>query len=184
MKKAISRRLFLANTTVASTGIALLSSTSVLNALTIEASPFDGYNPYASKNADMRSNTLIGKHITVTGKVYDKNTLEVLPNTMVEVWHLSPNSTKYRHRAKLTTDNEGNYTFKTDIPNREQGKIPRINFKVSTKSQSQDTALFFNEFGAYISGEHWEKNKVLEDKLFPEKKERLDHSKITFNLSI
>ena len=51
---------------------------------------------------------------------------------------------------------------------------------MSTKSQSQDTALFFNDFGAYISGEHWEKNKVLEDKLFPEKKERLDHSKISW----
>lgn len=184
MKNPISRRLFLANTTVASTGIALLSSTSVLNALTKDQSPFKGYNPYAEEKTDLRTSGFAGEHVTVKGKVYDKTGTFSIANATIEVWHLSPNSSKYRHMAKLKTNSAGEYRFITDFPNREPGKIPRIYFKISNKERSYFTELSLNQFGAYISGKHWEQNNQLGKKLFPKKESFLNHSTIKFNISI
>ena len=184
MKNSISRRLFLENTSKFSTGIVLLSSTSVLNALTNNESPFEGYNPYADKKTDLRTSGIFDEHVTVKGKIYDELGSYTIPNASIEVWHLSPNSNKYRHMAKLKTNELGEYQFITDFPNREPGKMSRIYYKISNKERSYFTEISMNQFGAYISGEHWAKNKRLGEKLFPEKDTFLNHTTITFNLSI
>ena len=183
MKNAISRRFFLERTTAASTGIALLSSTSLINALTKDASPFEGYNPYAEEKTDLRTSGFGGEHLTVKGKIFDRTGTFSVPNANVEVWHLSPNSSKIRHMAKLKTNNDGEYKFITDFPNREYGKMPRIFFKITTEDQPYYTELLITDIGAYITGKHWEENKQLKDKLFPEKETFLNHSTITFNIS-
>lgn len=184
MKNNTSRRLFLRNTAIATTGMALLSSSSVLHAMTNEESPFKGYNPYAEEKTDLRSSSLFGKHITVKGKIFDKSGKLPLANTKVEVWHLSPNSKKYRHRAILTTNSSGEYQFITDFPNREYGSSPKIFYKVSNKEATYFTELFVNDYGANISGKHWEKNNQLGEKLFPIKETFLNQTTFTFNLSI
>ena len=182
MKNSISRRLFLTNTAVASTGITLLSSTTVLNAFTTNESPFKGYNPYAEEKTDLRTSGFAGEHLTVKGRVYDKTGTLAVPNALIEVWHLSPNSTKYRHMAKLKTNSDGEYSFITDFPNKEPGKLSRIYFKVSNKQTSYFTQVYMNQYGAYISGEHWQENNQLGRKLFPEKETFLNHNTIKFNI--
>ena len=184
MKNNTSRRLFLRNTAIATTGMALLSSNAVLHAMTKKESPFNGYNPYAEETTDLRSSSIFGKHITVKGKIYDKSGNFPLANTKVEVWHLSPNSKKYRHRAILTTNSLGEYQFITDFPNREYGKSPRIFFKVSKNEASYFTELFVSDFGANISGKHWEENNQLGKELFPKKETFLDQTTFTFNISL
>lgn len=184
MKNAISRRFFLGRTTAVSTGIALLSSTSLINALTKDASHFEGYNPYAEEKTDLRTSGYGGEHVTVKGKVFDKTGTFTIPNANLEVWHLSPNSSKYRHMAKLKTNSDGEYRFITDFPNNEKGKAARIYFKISNNEKSYFTEVYLNQFGAYISGEHWKQNNQLGKKLFPKKETFLNHSTITFNLSI
>ena len=81
-----------------------------------------------------------------------------LPNTLLEVWHLSPNSTKFKHKAQLKTNENGEYQFITDFPNKEVGKMPRIYFKISTNNDSYFTEVSITDFGAYVSDIHWTRN--------------------------
>lgn len=184
MKSHPSRRLFLRNSAIATTGIALFSSTTFANTFTSDDSPFEGYNPYAEEKTDLRTSSLFGKHLQIKGEIFDTTGTFPLSNATIEVWHLSPNSTKFKHRAKLKTNSFGEYSFVTDFPNREKSKIPRIYFKVSNGNNVCFTELFVNDFGASITGKHWEKNKQLGEKLFPLKTGALNASSIIFNISI
>ena len=182
MEKTTPRRTFLSKTFMASAVLALASSTSVVNAFSSNNSPFKGYNPFAEYKTDLRT-SLVGKHVQVKGQIFDATGKHFLPNAKLEVWHLSPNSKKFEHRAILQTDSDGSYQFITDYPEREIGKMPRIYFRVSKDSNSYFTELSFNEQGAFISGKHWEENHQLGDKLlFPTHTNFLNHSTFQFNI--
>lgn len=182
MKINSSRRLFLQRSMLATTGVALLT-TGITQAFTT-ASPYEGYNPYTEEKNDLRFSSILGKHVTVKGKVYDKSGAIPISNTIIEVWHLSPNSKKYRHKAQLRTNEIGEYQFITDFPNNVEGKMPRIYFKISSKNDSYFTELAITDFGAHISDKHWVKNKVLGKKMFPTHKTLFNQTHIIFNLSI
>ncbi|MEH6538406.1 MAG: hypothetical protein V7719_18570 [Psychroserpens sp.] len=184
MKNSISRRWFLENMTMATTGIALISSSSIVNAFNREDYSFEGYNPYVSSKTDLRSALSIGRPIVVKGTLYNSNGTIPVSGATFEVWHLSPHSKKYRHRGKFKTDTSGNYKFITDPPNREKGKMSRIFFKVTSDNKSHFTELLISDSGAFITGKHWEKNNQLGSNLFPKKETFLSHSQITFNISI
>jgi hypothetical protein len=183
MKKTTSRRLFLRNSTFAITGLTVLTPT-LSNAMISSDCPYLGYNPYAESKSDLRTGVFNLNSIAVKGTIYKKDGLTPIKNATVEVWHLSPNSSKYRHRAKIIADGEGNYEFITDFPNKEEGKCSRIYFKVSNKGTASFTELVLNTSGPHITAEHWEKNRLLGDKLFPKKEESLNQSIIQFNISI
>ncbi|HNP69393.1 MAG TPA: hypothetical protein PKH16_15910 [Aequorivita sp.] len=182
MKNTTSRRLFMRNSAFAITGLAVLTPT-ITSAFTSE-SPYSGYNPYAETKTDLRSGVFSSNSVAIKGTLYDKNGITPLKNATVEVWHLSPNSSKYRHRAKLKTDDEGNYQFITDFPNKEKGKSARIYFKVSSSENISFTELALTEQGAHITSEHWEKNRNLGEKLFPQKETFLGETTIHFNFSV
>ncbi len=183
MKNSTSRRLFMRNSAFAITGLAVLTPT-VTSAFTTSESPYLGYNPYAETKTDLRTGIFNSRSVTVKGTIYEKDGATPLRNATVEVWHLSPNSSKYRHRAKLKTDDEGNYQFITDFPNKEEGKSARIYFKASDSENFHFTELILNNFGAHITGEHWVKNSNLREKLFPRKETFLGETTIHFNLSV
>ena len=184
MKNIPSRRLFLRKSAIATAGVALLSSSSIATTLTNNNSPFDGYNPYTEENTDLRVASFNGKHLNVKGKIYDKTGTFPLSNATIEIWHLSPNSNSYKHHAKLKTDTNGQYNFVTDFPNRENGKMPRIYFKLSNNNTIYFTELLVNDFGAHITDKHWEENNQLGDKLFPLKVGSTKSSTVEFNVSI
>ena len=98
--------------------------------MTFDECQFRGYNPYAESKTDLRASKWFGNHLMVSGKVYKKNNQIPMEELRLEVWHLSPNSTKYRHQAKLITNEAGEYSFITDFPGREAGKMSRIYFKL------------------------------------------------------
>ena len=131
MKTNTSRRLFLQRSVLATTGIALLIS-GISHAYSAK-SPFEGYNPYAEEKNDLRISSILGKHVSVKGKVFDKSGTIPISNALIEVWHISPNSKKFKHKAKLRTNKNGEYQFITDFPNNEEGKMPRIYFKISSE---------------------------------------------------
>lgn len=180
MKNLPSRRLFLQKTAMATTGVALLSSNTVIKAFTKDDSPFSGYNPYVEEKTDLRTSSLFGKHLSVKGHIYNKTGNSTVSNVTIEVWHLSPKSSKYKHQGKMKTNSLGEYSFITDFPNKEFGKTARVYFKVSNNKTTYFTELLVNDFGAHITGKHWEENQQLSDNLFPLK----DNSVITFNISI
>jgi len=181
MKESTSRRLFLQKSAMATTGLALLSS-GVANAFSSEI-PYHGYNPYSEEKTDIRT-TIFEKHVRVKGTVYDKTGTTPLPNALVEVWHLSPNSSKYRHRTKLRTDNQGRYNFITDFPNRETAQVSRIYFKLSHNGNSNYTELAVDQTGASVTSKHWEENQHLGNKIHPSSENFLQTTTINFNVSI
>lgn len=182
MKNSTSRRLFMRNSAFAITGLTVL--TPILSNAFVSESPYLGYNPYAETKNDLRAGIFSANSITVKGTVFEKDGLTPAKNATVEVWHLSPNSSKYRHRAKLKTDGQGNYEFITDFPNREEGKSARIYFKISNIENTSFTELALTENGAHITGEHWAKNTSLGEKLFPRKETFLGDTTINFNISV
>lgn len=183
MKINSSRRKFLQTSALAVSGITLLSSASVVNTLCKEESPYVGYNPFAEEKTDLRT-SVFGNHIQIEGIVYDKTGNTPLTNALIEVWHLSPNSTKYRHRAKLKTNSNGEYRFITDFPQREPAKTPKILFKISHQSKIYFTELAVDHSGAYITSTHWEQSQELGEKLFPVTTKYSNNSNINFNLLI
>ena len=183
MKNTTSRRLFLRNSAFAITGIAVISPT-ITTAFNSDASPYLGYNPYAERKTDLRSGILSLNPVTVRGTIYQSDGVTPVTNATVEVWHLSPNSAKYRHRAKIIANEQGNYEFITDFINREKGKNARIYFKISSTEKTSFTELLLNNSGAHITSEHWERNQKLGTKLFPERTVSMDQTHIQFNISI
>lgn len=181
MNNYTHRRAFLQRTLLAASGLGLLS-TSAIQGMTA-TSPFEGYNPFAEEKTDLRTQ-FFGDQIRVKGKLFDAATLHALSNTTIEVWHLSPNSNKYRHRAKLRTDENGHYSFITDYPNREAGRLPRIYFKVTKGDKSVFTDLMIGAVIPHISGEHWLANQHLGESVYPTSKKVLNTTTINFNLSI
>lgn len=181
MKESASRRLFLQKTAMASTGLALISS-DVVFAFTSEA-PYDGYNPYSEEKTDLRT-TIFDKHVRVNGIVYDKTGTTPLDGATIEVWHMSPHSNKYRHRAKLKSNTEGKYNFITDFPNKAESLTARIYFKINYNGDSYFTELAIGEQSVNITSKHWEENQHLKDKLFPTSEHFLNTTTINFNVSI
>ena len=187
MEKITPRRAFLGKALMATAGIASISSTSTLRAFTGNESPFEGYNPFVVVKNDLRTfpSSPFGEYFEVNGKIYNAEGTRPLSNCSIEVWHLSPNSSKYRHRAKFYSNELGEYRFITDRPNRKLGKNYKIYFKVTKGDTSYFTELSFNNTQAFISGKHWEKNHQLGDELlFPKKATASNKTTIAFNISL
>lgn len=182
MNKTTSRRNFMRNSAYAITGLAVLTPT--LTSAFAPSNPFMGYNQYAETKSDLRTGWHNGTSVTVKGTIFNEDGSIPMEGALVEVWHLSPNSSKYRHQAKLHADEYGNYQFITDFPNREEGKNARIYFKVSTDTNTRFTELLLNSTGPQITADHWKEHNKLGNKLFPKKEDFLNQSIINFNISI
>lgn len=184
MEKNYPRRLFLGKSLLVATGLICVPTGAIAKELGSDSAPFKGYNPYTDYKTDLRT-SLFGKEVSVSGKIYDASGKTTIPNAFVEVWHLSPEKQVYKHRGKMFTDAEGSYQFITDWPNREQGKQRRIYFKVSNAEKTIFTELLLSDFGANITGEHWEANNHIGNELlFPKFEKSFFRTKINFNFSL
>ncbi len=179
-----SRRSFLGKTAVAVAGMTIFSTQETLANLLNNSSPFIGYNPYSELKSDLRTFSGLEKTLKVSGVVYDRDGIKTIPNAKIEVWHLSPNANKYKHRGYFFSDAEGHYTFKTDYPNRTEGKKPRIYFKTTKGNKTSFSELVLDKNCAYITSEHWAENKALKAKLQPKFESTISENKIQFNFTI
>ncbi len=184
MENLYARRNFLKNVGLAASGVAFLSSTSVLQAFDKNDCPYEGYNPYAEEKTDIRKSVFSGNHITVKGKVLTKSNLAPASDATIEVWHLSPNSTKYRHQAKMKVNQDGEYSFLTDFPEKEKGRYAKIFFKVSQGNNITFTELSLTEDNAYINHKHFADHLGLKEQMFPTNKTINNEKVITFNTLI
>ena len=184
MKNMYTKRSFLKNVAFVSTGVAFLSSTSILNAFNGNDCPFDGYNPYSEEKNDLRNFFSSGNTVTVKGTIFNKSNLEELSNATIEVWHLSPNSKKYGHQAKMKVNSNGGYSFITDFPNREIGKSAKVYFKISCNNKVTFTELSMCSNFAYINNKHYTENRVLGEKMLPNNQVINGQRTIDFNIVI
>jgi len=181
MSENLDRRNFIKLTGVASLGAALLaSSNGVASVLDSNNTP-EGYNPYSDFSNDLRTSSL-EKSISVSGKILSKSGLTPQSNALVEVWHLDTRGRKFSHKAKVETDAQGRYKFITNIPGKEDGKARQIAFRVSSKNNSYFTELLIGDEDAHVTSKHWEKNNMLGNGMFPQRKRNSNH--IEFDLCI
>lgn len=121
-----------------------------------EKSPYQGYIPVAPVKEDLRVLTA-GAYLEVWGRVLDSSYKEPISHAGIELWHLSPLSGQFKHRAKLTTGTDGVYRFITDLPNRQKGKDYCVYFKVVYDQNSYFTKLSFNNAGLWLSARYIKK---------------------------
>jgi len=179
-----TRRRFLGKLPLAVIGTTLLSSQLSYAFVTKDDSPFEGYDSNTKDNNDLRSAISSGTTLKVFGTVYGTDGLQVLPNARIEVWHLSPGSNKYDHKGAFSSNANGEYSFRTDMPNRKEGKMPRIFFKISNEGRVVFTELLLNSHDAFITHKHWENNRALNKRLFPVYKKKTWETEIQFNVSV
>lgn len=184
MENLYARRNFLKNVALAASGVAVLSPTSVLQAFNKGDCPYEGYNPFAEEKADMRLSKFSGNHVTIEGKILSKSNLSAASGATLEVWHLSPDSSKYRHQAKIKLDENGAYRFITDFPNKEAGKYPKMFFKISEGNKVVFTELSLTTTDAYINDKHYAENKALKEDMFPTTAYVNNQHVVTFNTLI
>lgn len=180
MENLYARRNFLKNVALATSGVAFLSSTSILQAFNGNEGPYEGYNPFSEEKTDLRLSAFSGNHITIKGKVFNKSGSAV-SQAKVEVWHLSPDSDKFRHQAKMNVDKNGEYSFITDFPDRQPGRYPKIYFKISQGNNVTFTELSLTETNAYINHRHYAQNQVLGNAMFPAEEKIGNQRVVTFN---
>jgi hypothetical protein len=112
--------------------------------------PYPGYSPISAIKNDLRKNRSCPE-ISVRGVISDKLSREVLTNTRIEVWHRSAKGEGEYLRARITTDNYGQYHFHTDWPEREKGKNYSIFFKITYGRTIFFTKMCFNHALALLS---------------------------------
>ncbi len=115
-----------------------------------ELSPYPGYLPIAPVKNDLRVSHS-GSHVQVQGLILGNRGRILNDLVKLEIWHLSPNSKKYNHRAVTFTDEMGNYQFITDLPNREIGHNYKIYLRITSGKRNFFTHLSFNHAAAFIS---------------------------------
>ena len=179
MDTTSSRRGFIRNTSLATLGASLIS-TSAIYALGENVDT--GLSNIDLKPLDMRRSGIFGKHLKVTGILYGSDAKSVVPNSTIEVWHKTDNAFTPTSRTTITTNEKGQYSFLTDMPTRENGKAKRVYFKVKNGAKSYTTELIIHLTGADITSSHWEMSNKLGDKLFPSTEHFLNKTNVNFNL--
>ena len=178
MEKTTPRRTFLSKTFMASAGLALASSTSVVSAFSLNNMPISEHK------VDLRT-SFFEKQIKISGQIFDASGKNTLNSVQLEFWHQSPDSDIVEQRGSLLTDENGRYQLKSDYPSRKNGTAPTVHFKLSKNGMVCETELMVSEFDAFISGEHWEKNNQLKEELLFPKHSKYDlKTEVIFNISL
>ncbi len=175
-----NRRSFLQKAALVTAGITVLSSTQSVANVFKSQSPIAGYNPYTANTTNLRTSFSSAEALKVNGTLLDKYTNLPISNAKIEIWHVSPGSSKVRHRAHFYTNANGNYSFITDMPNRSQEGSPRVNFKITSGDKVIYTQLLIGSCNAYIGHTHWEQQHKHNPAVLPRFKKKSGTSQISF----
>lgn len=179
-KQPSSRRSFLQKAALVTAGATLLSGTKTAASVFNLNANNTGYNPYTDNKTDLRTAFSTAPSVRVQGRVIDKYTQLPLANAKIEVWHISPGSSKVRHRAHFYTDATGAYSFITDEPGKTKEFAQRIHFKISSGSRVEQTQLILGTYNACIDNNHWDRQQAYNNSVLPKVSINGGNKKITF----
>jgi len=139
---------------VSSTGFKLIENNGRIS--TDCASSRDMLGPFFRKDAPERNDlTYLGNdsemELKVRGRIFGTDCEKPLANIEIDIWHCDHKrdydmtSDLYRCRAKLFTNHEGEYWFKTFVPPPYQGRPKHIHYLVHETETHQElvTQLYF-----------------------------------------
>ena len=141
----------------------------------------DILGPFYRENAptryDMTFENLKGNVIELKGKVYQADCKTVIENALVEVWHCDTegdydnDSDAYKHRASWTTNEAGEYAFKTILPGKYlNGQLYRpahIHFRVTASHQKELISQIYFQGDPHIDEDHWASQEKAQHRILP-----------------
>ncbi|BDS10988.1 dioxygenase family protein [Aureispira anguillae] len=175
MKKHKNRRQFLKNATLSVLGInalpTLLKATPKDQAIDKIASctqttedyygegPFYTVNPPNISNNQLANNNEPGTKLIISGRVFNLDCSQVIPNAIVDVWHANDagnyDNSGYNLRGQTLTNNQGFYIFETIKPGRYLNgstfRPSHIHFKITPPNFSTLTTQLYFQGDPYIA---------------------------------
>ena len=115
-----------------------------------DSSPYDGYIPLSLLKSNLRKSNGV-EQLVVNGRIFDKSGKWPVGNAGIEIWHLTPGTKDFKHRAKLISDSTGVFQLITDMPARVRGQNFKIYFKITSGRNSFYTHLSFNHSMAFLA---------------------------------
>lgn len=123
------------------------------------------YRPNAPFRSDLTQKELVGTRIKLKGKVYKSDCVSELKDAMVEIWHCNTlgeydnHSRDFNQRARLKTNNAGEYSFLTILPGKYlNGKLYRpahIHFRVTEKNSKELISQIYFKGDPHIDQDPW-----------------------------
>ena len=135
------------------------------------------YRPKAPTRSDLTYEGLEGSIIELKGQVFQEDCTTPIQNALVEIWHCDTlgaydnDSDEFRCRAKLFTDKDGNYAFKTILPGKYlNGKLYRpahIHFRVTAKNSQELISQIYFHGDPHIEEDHWASQEKAIQRILP-----------------
>lgn len=123
------------------------------------------YRAGAPFRSDLTFAGLKGNRIILKGKVLKSDCITPLNDALVEIWHCNTegeydnDSSEFKHRARLKTNEKGEYSFTTILPgkylNGELYRPSHIHFRVSEKSSSELISQIYFKGDPHIDRDPW-----------------------------
>jgi protocatechuate 3,4-dioxygenase beta subunit len=123
------------------------------------------YRPGAPERADLTYTDLAGSRLRINGKIFKSDCTTPLPGAMIEIWHCNTkgeydnDSSEFRHRAKLITKENGEYSFLTIIPgkylNGELYRPSHIHFRITAKGYKDLVSQIYFDGDPEIAADPW-----------------------------
>lgn len=176
MKPVKNRRQFLRNTALSILGINLIprlsktrehaSSDKIHNCFpTTEdyygEGPFYTANPPSINNNQLASSQEPGQKLILSGRVFNLDCSQVVPNTIIDVWHANDagayDNNGYNLRGQTLTNSQGFYIFETIKPghylNGATFRPSHIHFKITPPNFSTLTTQLYFQGDPYIASD-------------------------------
>jgi len=123
--------------------------------------PFYTTNPPNIVNDELAELTEIGTKIVITGRVYNLDCTQYIPNTIIDVWHANNDgaydNSGYNLRGKTVSNSEGYYRFETIKPgkylNGSSYRPSHIHFKITAPGFPTVTTQLYFEGDTSIPGD-------------------------------
>jgi catechol 1,2-dioxygenase len=135
------------------------------------------YRPDAPLRNDLTFEGLQGTRITIIGQVFGPDCVTPLPNAQVEIWHCDSTGTydndtdEYRHRARILTNDKGEYSFHTIVPGKYlNGRLYRpshIHYRVTEKRSKELISQIYFDGDPHIKTDPWASDKKAEHRILP-----------------
>jgi len=123
------------------------------------------YRPDAPLRSDLRVSGMKGTPIQIGGTVYQEDCVTPLENANVEIWHCDTSgrydnsSGAYFYRARLLTDQSGQYSFTTILPgkylNEGQLRPAHIHFRVTSENSRELVSQVYFKNDPQIKDDPW-----------------------------
>ncbi len=135
------------------------------------------FRPNSPTRYDLTHSKLAGTRVEVKGIVYKSDCKTPLKNALVEIWHADKegnydnDSSEFRQRASWTTNDEGEYAFKTILPGKYlNGKLYRpahIHFRITAPNSQDLVSQIYFKGDPNISSDPWASQPKADLRILP-----------------